>query len=107
MPHAIATLEVPKEPAHRRVWVCGQLRLRNTSLRKLAQNEGVSHQAMSATLLAPNTHLEPVIAGAIGLTPAQLFPERFDAVGNRIVQTRSPQRSTAARRANVESIGAL
>lgn len=103
MPIATATIEIPKEPTVRRVWVCGQLRLRGTSLRMLAQAEGVTHQAMSATLAAPNVHLEPVIAGALGLTPAQLFPERFDALGNRIVQTRAPQRSTAARRAKAEN----
>lgn len=105
MPFAIATNDVPKNPAVRRVWVCGQLRLKATSLRALAEIEGVTHQAMSAALVAPNAHLEPVIAGALGLTPVQLFPERFDAMGKRIVQTRSQQRSTGARRAKVENAG--
>ncbi|MBC7908371.1 MAG: helix-turn-helix domain-containing protein [Rhodospirillaceae bacterium] len=78
----------------RRVWICAQLRIKGNSLRKLAQREGVSHQAMSAALMTPNVHLEPVVAGALGLTPQQLFPERFDHTGNRICRTRVPQRST-------------
>lgn len=101
--HEQTTSDIPKNPAVRRVWVCGQLRLRGTSLRALALKEGVTPQAMSAALAAPNKHLEPVIAGALGLTPERLFPERFDAVGNRVVQTRLPQRSTRPVRAKVEN----
>ncbi|MBC7954222.1 MAG: helix-turn-helix domain-containing protein [Rhodospirillaceae bacterium] len=94
MSSAIATLKVPKNPAVRRVWICAQLRIRGNSLRKLAQTEGVSHQAMSAALMTPNAHLEPVVAGALDLTVQQLFPERFDRTGNRVCRTRAPQRST-------------
>lgn len=68
--------------------------MRGNSLRKLAQQEGVSHQAMSAALMTPNAHLEPVVAGALGLTPQQLFPERYDRTGNRLCRTRVPQRNT-------------
>lgn len=103
MSNAIATSDVPKNPAVRRVWICGQLRLRGTSLRALAQNEGVTHQAMSATLVAPNVHLEPVISGALGFTPDQLFPERFDSRGNRVVRTCNRQRTTRPIRAKVEN----
>ncbi len=103
MSNAIATSDVPKNPAVRRVWICAQLRLRGDSLRRLAEQMGVSHQAMSAALVAPNNNLEPVISGALGLTPAQLFPERFDAKGNRIAQTRPAQRITRAVRGRVES----
>lgn len=94
MSRAIATLNVPINPAERRVWICAQLRMRGHSLRRLAKQEGVSHQAMSATLMSPNAHLEPVVAGALGLIPQQLFPERFDQHGNRLCKTRAPQRST-------------
>lgn len=101
MSSAIATLTVPKNTAERRIWICAQLRLRGNSLRRLAREQGVSHQAMSAALMAPNSHLEPVIAAALGLTPTQLFPERFDRLGNRLCGTRLPQRSTRPRAGNV------
>lgn len=89
-------LDVPKEPAVRRAWVIYQLSIRGRSLRQLALSEGVYPQAMSTALVAPNVHLEPVIAKAIGLTVEQLFPERFDDTGRRIARTREKSRSTPA-----------
>jgi len=85
------------------VWVVGQLRLRGTSLRRLAGEAGVSQQAMSHALTAPSSYLEAVIAEALGLTPRQLFPERFDDAGNRLHWTREPQRTTRRRAGNVQS----
>lgn len=105
MSNAIATTDVPKNPAIRRVWICGQLRIRGTSLRALALRAGVTHQAMSAALMAPNIHLEPAIAEAIGLTPQTLFPERFGAGGVRLTRTRTIQRSTRPQCDKVESAG--
>lgn len=103
MSHALTITNIPKEPAVRRVWICAQLRLRGKSLRGLAIAEGVSQQAMSAALLAPNIHLEPIIAAALGLTAETLFPERFDETGRRTTQTRPKQRTTRRPGCNVES----
>lgn len=91
---ALATTEVPKEPAVRRVWIVAMLRLRGTSLRRIANEQGVSHQAASNALLVPSQYIESAIADAIGVPVARLFPERFDALGNRIAQTRPQKRST-------------
>lgn len=84
------------------MWIVGQLRLRGTSLRRLADQTGVSQQAMSHALTGSSSHLEPVIAQALGLTPQQLFPERFTAEGVRLHWTREPQRTTRRRPGNVE-----
>jgi len=92
MCNTIATFSVPKDPAERRVWICVQLQRKGTSLRRLAAKAGVSHQAMSAALLRPSSHLEQALAAAIGLRPMELFPERFDLWGRRLVSTRQPQR---------------
>ena len=105
MSNAIATTDVPKEPAIRRVWICGQLRIRGTSLRALALKAGVTHQAMSAALMAPNVHLEPAIAEAIGMTAQTLFPERFGPCGRRLTRTRTMQRSMRPRCDKVENAG--
>jgi lambda repressor-like predicted transcriptional regulator len=85
------------------VFIKGELELRNLSLRKLAAREGVSHQAMSSALIAPSSHLQAVLAQALGLTVHQLFPEWYDEAGVRLGRTRSPQRSTGRRAGNVES----
>ena len=96
------TLDVPKNPAERRVWVCYQLRLRGDSLRAIARRIGVCQQAPSNALMNPSKDIEQAIAEAIGLTPEQLFPERFDATGKRLVRTRSPQRNTRPAGRNIQ-----
>jgi|GEM_PF-1562015 len=89
------TLDIPENPAERRAWVIYQLHIRGKSLRRLAAREGVTKQAMSAALVVPNSHLDPVIAAEIGLTAQELFPERF--IGNeRRGQTRPAQRTPSA-----------
>lgn len=102
MSNAPATVNVPKNPAERRGWIKYQLETRGLSLRRLARDEGVSHQAVSYALVAPSSHLQPVIADAIGLTVHELFPEWYDADGTRRGQTRVPQRSTGRTPRNVE-----
>lgn len=98
-----ATLDIPKMPAERRAWVIYQLRIRGLSLSRLARDEGVSHQAMSLAFTTSSSHLQETIAKAIGLTARQLFPEYFDASGNRLTWTRERQRSTRPARDNVQS----
>lgn len=96
------TLDIPKEPAVRRAWVIYQLRVRGLSLSQLAKEVGVSQQAMSEALMRPSSHLEPVIAEALGVAVEQLFPERFGAAGNRLFREREPQRSSGAKARNVK-----
>lgn len=98
----LTTLNIPKNPAERRAWVCFQLRLRGRSLSKIARDEGVSQQAVSNALMTPSSRLEQAIAEALDLTPEQLFPERFDAMGFRLSHTRQAQRTTCPRSRNVE-----
>lgn len=91
---AKATLDILKNPAHRRVWIIGQLRLKGTSLRQLSIKEGVSHQALSNALMVPSRHLEQTIADALEMRIEDLFPERFDEGGRRLHRERDVQRST-------------
>jgi lambda repressor-like predicted transcriptional regulator len=102
MTNDLSTVHIPEKPADRRAWTIYQLRLRGTSLRRLAVREGVSPQAMSNALMLPSSHLREVIATALGLTPQRLFPEDFDAAGNRLGWTRDQQRTTRRTGRNVE-----
>ena len=88
------TLDIPKNPAARRAWICYRLRLRGDSLRQIARRLGVTPQAVSAALMASSSHIEIAIAEAIGLTAQELFWERFDGQGQRLSHTRQPQRTT-------------
>jgi Ner family transcriptional regulator len=86
-----ATLDIPKEPTQRRAWVGYQLKIRGSSLRRIALDNGVSHQAVGQALMAPSFHLERVIAKAIGLSVQDLFPERYLVDGTRKLTTRGSQ----------------
>lgn len=98
----LTTLNIPKNPAERRAWVCFQLRLRGKSLSKIARAEGVSQQAVSNALMTPSSRLEQAIAEALELTAQDLFPERFDPMGFRLSHTRPVQRTTRPASRNVE-----
>lgn len=87
MTRDLTSLDVPKNPAERRAWVVYQLRIRGNSIRRLAEDTGVSQQAMSAALMAPSARLEGVLAEAIGLSVRALFPERYRG-NERICRTR-------------------
>ena len=94
MTYAPASLNIPKEPDDRRVWIWVQLSRRGTSLSRLAEEIGKSRQSLSHALGNPSEELEAVIAHALGLTAQQLFPERFTSDGIRIPRSRSKNRTT-------------
>lgn len=98
------TLDIPSDPLKRRTWVLYQLKLRGRTISALARDERVTREAIYKTFILPNSHLEPVIAGAIGLTVRQLFSERFADDGARLYSTR--ERSRASRSRNVQQRGA-
>ena len=96
------SVNIPQNSVHRRRWVIYQLSLKGLSLRQLAIREGVTTQAMSGALMTSSSHLREVIATALGLTVQTLFPEDFDALGNRLGWTRDQQRNTRPHGRNVE-----
>ena len=91
---AASSMNIPKEPSERRVWIVGQLRLRGSSLRKVADRLGVSHQSCSTALLAPSERIEIAIAEELGIPVQRLFPDRFSPEGRRLPQSRPWNRST-------------
>ncbi|MCA0303513.1 MAG: helix-turn-helix domain-containing protein [Proteobacteria bacterium] len=98
-----ATDGIPKNPTARRAWVGYQLKLRGTTFAELARQEGVSGSAVRFALLVPSYHLEEVIAGALGLTARDLFPERFDATGRRLGPIRPRYRKARPAEGNVQN----
>lgn len=101
----LSTLDIPKNPAERRAWVCYRLRVRGNSLRNIAYQQGVTRQAVSNALMSPSQLLERAIAAALDLKVEQLFPERFDATGHRLTHTRQAQRITRPLAGNVQKGG--
>ncbi|WP_460630602.1 helix-turn-helix domain-containing protein [Insolitispirillum peregrinum] len=107
MATAPATLDIPKNPTMRREWISYQLRLRGLCYRELARREGVSHQSLSAAALGGGSrHLQETIAAALDLFPQAIWPELYDAEGNRLGRIRDPNRTTPRRRRNDENTAA-
>ncbi|QPC44988.1 hypothetical protein HW532_21190 [Kaustia mangrovi] len=79
-----------------------QLRIRGLSTLRLVAREGCSRQAISAAAIGfGSSHLEEALAHAIDLTPQKLFPEHYDANGQRIGWTRVPNRTGHKGKGNV------
>lgn len=80
---------IPTSPHERALWVGMQLKLKGTSLAKLARENGWGKQALYFALRAPSYPQELVISKALDVANRDLFPERYDRTGNRIHSIRS------------------
>lgn len=67
--------------AKRRAWVIYHLKLQGQTLVSVAAANGVTKQQTQKALSAPYPRMEKLIADALGLTPQELFLERYDADG--------------------------
>jgi lambda repressor-like predicted transcriptional regulator len=105
MSNAATTITIPKKPAQRAAWVIYQLKLKGLSLSSLARDVGVTRQALSVALQQPSANIEPLIATAVGVTPEDLFPERFEN-GHRLHKVRSTLRCLKSARAESKKRGA-
>ena len=76
--------DIPTSPHERMLWVGAQMKLRGTSLAKLARDNGWGKQAMYFAMRAPSYPQEKIIAETLGVEVRDLFPERYDSTGNRI-----------------------
>lgn len=72
---------MPREPSRRWEWIKYQLRVRGSSAADLARQLGITDRAIRATKTRPYPRIERAIAGALGVLPAQLWPERWNADG--------------------------
>lgn len=72
-----SSTEVPEDPVQRNEWIKFQLRMRGSSLSKLARRLGVTRQAVRNALSAPYPRMERIIAAEIGLEPENIWPERY------------------------------
>lgn len=83
---------VPRDPFARHGWIVQALRSRGVSLSALSIQAGYTRTYFQQALHRPLVTAEAAIAQALGLTPQQIWPERFDRAGRRLPQRR-PGRS--------------
>lgn len=70
--------KIPDDPVQRNEWIKFQLRVRGSSLSKLARRLGVTRQAVRNALSAPYPKMERAIANELGLPPQAIWPERYE-----------------------------
>lgn len=71
-----------------------QVSLQGMSLAAVARNAGVNRQTVYHAFDAPNPRVEKLLAHAVGLTPQQLFPERYTIEGSPTTHAERPKNST-------------
>ncbi|WP_096375971.1 helix-turn-helix domain-containing protein [Pseudomonas chlororaphis] len=71
------TAKIPSDPALRWEWIKYQLRARGTSLAQLARELNVSGPAIKNVKRTAYPRMERAIAEALGLKPAEIWPERW------------------------------
>jgi Ner family transcriptional regulator len=70
---------VPKKPAERWEWIKYQLALKGSSLSAVAEEEGVSRQAVGYAKNHPYPKMERAIARKLSCEPKDIWPERYAA----------------------------
>lgn len=79
--------DVPSHPHRRSLWIQAELKKRGYSLRGLSIAHGYSVNYVAVALVKPMLPAEEILANALGVTPADLFPENYDRKGQRIRRT--------------------
>lgn len=73
--------QIIRDPAKRRAWVKYQFHLQGRSMAQLAAEVGVERCTLYWVFKRPYPRMERIVADALGMTPQELFPERYDALG--------------------------
>ncbi|SEE37506.1 Ner family transcriptional regulator [Pseudomonas costantinii] len=84
--YAMESFDIPLDLERRWEWIKFQLRVRGTNLAELARDQGLSDSAVRNAKKRPYPSVEREIAKALGLQPAQLWPERWNSNGSPIRQ---------------------
>jgi lambda repressor-like predicted transcriptional regulator len=72
-----------KDSRERTIWVQQQLRLKGSSFAAIAKANGWKRGSVSSAMHMPSDAQEKAIAAELGVEQEVLFPERFDAEGQR------------------------
>jgi Ner family transcriptional regulator len=89
------TKRLLQDPDKRRAWVKYQIHLTGRSMAQVADAAGVNRQTLYSAFFKTYPRMEKVIADALGLPPAVVFPDRYDADGLPIYRMGRPKKSTS------------
>lgn len=71
------TSGIPKKPRERWPWVLYQFRLRGIGLQAVADELGITKQAVYNVAHVGNRRVQEAIAKKLGVEPENLWPERY------------------------------
>lgn len=94
------TADIPSNPEQRWEWIKYQLRTRGTSFANLARQLDVQRNAVTGVKRLPYPRMERAIAKALDLSPAMIWPERWNADGSPSRQR--PNRAEKLERTKVQ-----
>ena len=82
------------DPVKRRVWIKYHIHMQGNTLAQIAKENGVDRHPLYNVFRAPYPRMELIVATALGYTPKEIFPERYDDDGlpNRMMGR--PQKSS-------------
>ncbi|MDD2366656.1 MAG: helix-turn-helix domain-containing protein [Desulfuromonadaceae bacterium] len=75
----MARQKVPTDPAERKAWIKYQLEINGSSFADLARATGNSRQTVRKALDIKYPKWDRAIAAKIGMTPSEIWPERYAA----------------------------
>lgn len=78
----MGNIAIPTSPDVRREWVKYRLKVAGLTLTRLGERLNVSRHAVGLALRQPYPRVERAIADILGMEPAAIWPERYDADGN-------------------------
>ncbi len=94
------TRQLLRDPRKRRAWVKYQFQLRGISMAEVAASAKppVSRQCIYDAFNKTYPRMEKLIADALGLRPADIWPDRYDADGLPIYRIGRPKKSISSSR---------
>ena len=87
------TRQLFTDPAKRRAWVKYQIHMQGRTMSAVADEAGVKRQTLYQAFQRSYPRMEKIIADAVGLEPAVLWPERYDRHGLPLYRMGRPKRS--------------
>ena len=75
------TKQLLADPVKRRAWVKYKIDIQGSSMARVAADAGMQRQTLYQVFFRPYPKMEKLIADAVGLTPQELFVERYDEDG--------------------------
>lgn len=98
------TQEIAQDPDLRWEWIRYQLNVDGTSLADVAKEHGIDRRNLYKARRDPFPRVEKILADAVGVTPQELFPDRYNRHG--LPARRQPSPRTLCRLMSPKHTGA-